>query len=175
MGFIHSSPRCFRCKRDVSEEQRQMIKEYMFCPECARLPEDIALNEQGCRFYFYHPVTDLQGEYAYWSGAVERADRNRIHGAFPARTYSWIIMNMVMIRTTEDPEYATDHEYDRDLSIWAFTDHETGAWYFELCEEHLNPGEAAPGYNGGLITLSEAKEYLHRIGNHVYDHVFENI
>ena len=39
-------------------------------------------------------------------------------------------MNTVMIRTTEDPEYAMDPEYDRDVSIWAFIDQETGAWYF---------------------------------------------
>lgn len=175
MGTNHSSPRCFRCKTDLSEEQRQMIGEYTFCPECARLPEDTALDGHGCRFRFYHPVTDLHGEYAYWSDAVERADRDRIHGVFPKRTDSWKVMNMVMIRTTEDPQYATDPAYDWDVNIWAYTDQETGAWCFELREDYLSMWDAFPVYNGGRITLREAKEYLHRVGNHVYDHVFENI
>ena len=175
MGTVSSSVLCRRCKKGIVSEHYQRIGEHFFCLECARLPEDTALDERGCRFHFYYPVADLQGEYAYWSDAVARADAAGGQDASAAEADSRQVVNAVMIRTTEDPEHATDYECEWDVCIWIYFTRETGTWYFELREEYPSPGDAVPNYRGGGITHREAKEYLHRVGNHVYDHVLENV
>ena len=172
-SFLFSSV-CRRCRKDITTEPCQVIEGHTFCLECACLPENTALDGRGCRFRFYYSADDLQGEYAYWNDAVERADAGRRGGTSAACDENAKLLNLVMICTTEDPEHAADYAYEWDMCMRILFNKETVTWYFELREEYPSEGDAACSYRGGRITAGEAREYLHRMENHDYDYVFES-
>lgn len=165
---------CYRCKKEFAETEPVILGKYHFCPECACLPEGTGLTENGARFKFHYPVSDLHAEDKYWNDAVDRADKRRISKEAPVRPEKVKCVEAIMVRTTEDIEYPTDYNFDWDVMIMVCADEQTGEHYFSLEENYLSMWDAFPVYNGGMITLSEAEEYLHRIGNHKYDNVLKN-
>lgn len=174
MESMETKYRCKRCNKKLSSEQCKYLGKYCFCYECANLPEGVALTESGDRFYFYFPVADLFAENEYWSNAVDMTDRrSRSDNSPESHGEEDEIVDRIRIRTTEDFECATDPEYDWDVVIWVYANSEKSEWYFELQEEFLSTWDDFPSSSGGAITAGEAKEYLHRIGNHKYDHLFE--
>ena len=170
---IPESVRCHRCNKKVRYGEHASIGEYHFCTECAVLPEGWALNDKGERFCLHYPADDLVGEDRYWSYEVDKINSRRQWQKYSGELEdSGKCVGFVAIRTTEDPQYATDREYDWDVAIGFYENSETGKCYFKLEESFPSMWDGSPVYCGGVISMDEAKEYLHRIGNHKYDYLF---
>lgn len=163
--------RCKRCKKEVSEGQYKRVDNHIFCLECLELPIGYALDKNGDRFKFHYPVTNMHQEHEYWDNAIKLINKRRRQDDSINKPEDVKCIDIISIRTTEDYEYPQDSDFDWEINLWVCANNERNVWYFELHEDYLSEWDAFPVYSGGYVSINEAKEYLHHIGNHTYDHI----